>query len=212
MKKILIAVMAVALVAGLTGGAFAYFSDTETATANEFGAGTLDLDWQSGDKGGEFIMQLSSKAPGQSGSASQTIDNAGNMAGEFELSIGAISDNFVGGGTEYEDVTNDLKSSALCTMTMYIDIDQSGTWTTGDHNLIHDGTVVTHTGAQTLDYNTFANYESTAWDGTDIYLMGAGDSDDVIFAWDIDSTETNDIQGDGVSFTVTMTLEQAEAD
>jgi len=43
-KKILISVMTVAVVAGLIGaGAFAYFNDTETSTGNTFSAGTIDI-------------------------------------------------------------------------------------------------------------------------------------------------------------------------
>jgi len=43
MKKILFALMACLLCLGLVGGAFAYFSDTETSYGNTFTAGTLDL-------------------------------------------------------------------------------------------------------------------------------------------------------------------------
>jgi len=43
-KKILISLMTLVVVAGMIGGgAFAYFSDTETSTGNTFTAGTLDL-------------------------------------------------------------------------------------------------------------------------------------------------------------------------
>jgi predicted ribosomally synthesized peptide with SipW-like signal peptide len=44
MKKILITLMALALCIGLVGGAFAYFTDTETSSTNSFTAGTLTLD------------------------------------------------------------------------------------------------------------------------------------------------------------------------
>jgi spore coat-associated protein N len=43
MKKILFIVMACVLALGLMGGAFAYFSDTESSTGNTFTAGTIDL-------------------------------------------------------------------------------------------------------------------------------------------------------------------------
>jgi predicted ribosomally synthesized peptide with SipW-like signal peptide len=43
MKKLLFVLMACVLSLGLIGGAFAYFSDTETSTANSFTAGTLTL-------------------------------------------------------------------------------------------------------------------------------------------------------------------------
>ena len=45
MKKILFSLMTMVLVIGLVGGgAFAYFSDTETSTNNNYTAGTLDLE------------------------------------------------------------------------------------------------------------------------------------------------------------------------
>lgn len=43
MKKILFALMAVALCLGLMGGAFAYFTDVEKATDNTMSAGTLNI-------------------------------------------------------------------------------------------------------------------------------------------------------------------------
>jgi predicted ribosomally synthesized peptide with SipW-like signal peptide len=42
-KKILFTLIAIVLSLGLIGGAFAYFSDTETSEDNTFTAGTLDL-------------------------------------------------------------------------------------------------------------------------------------------------------------------------
>ncbi len=44
MKKILLSLMTLVVVAGMIGGgAFAYFSDTETSTGNTFSAGTIDI-------------------------------------------------------------------------------------------------------------------------------------------------------------------------
>jgi predicted ribosomally synthesized peptide with SipW-like signal peptide len=42
-KRFLIGSLAIVLVLGMTGGAFAFFSDTETSSGNTFTAGTLDL-------------------------------------------------------------------------------------------------------------------------------------------------------------------------
>jgi len=43
MKKLLFAVIACVLCAGMIGGAFAYFTDVETSTDNNFTAGTLNI-------------------------------------------------------------------------------------------------------------------------------------------------------------------------
>ena len=51
MRKFLILALAVILALGMMGGAFAYFTDTETSSGNTFTAGTLDL--QIKDNGSE---------------------------------------------------------------------------------------------------------------------------------------------------------------
>jgi predicted ribosomally synthesized peptide with SipW-like signal peptide len=48
-RKFIIALLATALALGIMGGAFAYFSDTETSTDNTFTAGTLDLQVKDND-------------------------------------------------------------------------------------------------------------------------------------------------------------------
>jgi len=63
-KKILISVMTVAVVAGLIGGgAFAYFNDTETSTGNTFSAGTLDLKVNGGDDPLLVLVELKDMKP-----------------------------------------------------------------------------------------------------------------------------------------------------
>jgi len=68
MKKILISLMAIALVIGLVGaGTVAYFSDTETSTGNTFTAGIMNLADPS-----DAVWTLSTAAPGDSTGA-QTL-------------------------------------------------------------------------------------------------------------------------------------------
>jgi predicted ribosomally synthesized peptide with SipW-like signal peptide len=43
LKKLIFAVIACVLCAGMVGGAFAYFTDVETSAGNEMGAGTLNI-------------------------------------------------------------------------------------------------------------------------------------------------------------------------
>lgn len=51
MKKILFSLMAVVLVLGLMGSAFAYFTDVEKSVNNTFTAGTLDMQIQDNNQG-----------------------------------------------------------------------------------------------------------------------------------------------------------------
>ena len=92
MKKILIAVMAIALVAGLTGGAFAYFSDTETSTAEQATAGTVELkvdagEWSSGE------LTLGPMAPGTEETAADfVVLNDGTLLGDLYMKISSVVD------------------------------------------------------------------------------------------------------------------------
>jgi len=75
-KKILFVLMACVLCIGLVGGAFAYFTDTETSSTNSFTAGTLELDG-TGITGASAIT-IDCMAPGDvTGEYVITIKNAG---------------------------------------------------------------------------------------------------------------------------------------
>jgi predicted ribosomally synthesized peptide with SipW-like signal peptide len=77
-KKILVSMMVIGLVAALAGaGLYAYFSDTETSSENEFYAGTLDI---SLTESGEFGIDIGNMAPGDvTGDWVITITNDGSL-------------------------------------------------------------------------------------------------------------------------------------
>jgi predicted ribosomally synthesized peptide with SipW-like signal peptide len=89
MKKILVSLMVIALVAGLVGaGLSAYFSDTETSTGNTFSAGTLDLvlsDNDETDQNGVSATWASPSnwAPGQTVTATLTLKNTGSQGARW---------------------------------------------------------------------------------------------------------------------------------
>ena len=87
MKKILMSLMAIALVVGLVGaGAMAYFSDSETSTGNTFTAGTLNLGLANtaetnptGSVTNTYVTPTN-WAPGQTLAATLYVNNEGNIA------------------------------------------------------------------------------------------------------------------------------------
>ena len=107
MKRLLISLLTILVVAGLVGGgAFAYFSDTETSTTNTFTAGTLDLKVDIDQTGNEnyvddpnvnFSTIVSNAAsnlkPGDSQTFNIGIQNAGSIAGIPTIKlIGIVND------------------------------------------------------------------------------------------------------------------------
>ena len=204
-KKIIgLVIAAVALAGSVGSGTWAYFSDTEQSTDDSLCAGTLDLNID-GDNDASNTFSVTAVAPGDSGNGSNVLANIGSLSGELDVEFSAITN--TGGTTgEYGDSNGDL--GGVAEIAVYLDIDQSGTWTDGDIGLKSDGTTYSHPTA--LDYDTIDNYASESWDA--VGTMAASAADDFVALWQVPTTAGNNIQGDCVSFDVTFTLEQADAD
>jgi len=91
MKKILIISMACVLCLGLIGGAFAYFTDTETSSNNNFTAGTNDLQISNGGGWVDSDIVLASAvnmAPGvEVGPFDIWFKNNGTMDGKVRVTF-----------------------------------------------------------------------------------------------------------------------------
>ena len=206
MKKILGLAVAALLVMGLVGGGtWAYFSDPEASGTNSLTAGTLDLEVEGGSEGTPVIFSVSDLKPGDNSVSLGDLENVGNLPGEFDIAIGALSE-VAGASGEFAGGT-DLGTNL--DVAIYLDIDESGTWTSGDIGLTNaDNTTYNHPTA--LDYQSIGSYASKSWDA--IYTMGASDTDDIAIAYQIGTGVGNSIQGDAAEFTITFTLEQAGND
>jgi len=206
MKKILGLTIAAFLVMALVGGGtWAYFSDPETSTDNSLTAGTLDLNINGGNTA-VTTFSATNVAPGDSGSGSSVLANVGSLSGELDISFSVITNTPGAGGTEYEGGSGELGGEAE--IAVYIDVDQSGDWSSGDIGLKSDSTTYSHPTA--LNYATIDSYGNDSWDAVE--TMAAPASDNFTILWRVPTTAGNDIQGDSVSFDVTFILEQAEAD
>ena len=206
MKRILgLGFLSIMLLATVGGGTWAWFSDTETSANNSLTAGTLDLNI---DGGNIAVTTFTSNntAPGDSGSGTNELENIGSLDGELDVYVGYINTASGSGGTEFEDGVSNLKGVAE--MALYIDVDQSGTWSSGDIGLKYDGTTYSHPTA--LDYATIVSYEQVTWDAVETLATSA--ADDFTILWQIPTSAGNEIQGDSLNFDVTFTLEQAGAD
>lgn len=208
MKKILGLTIAALLVIGLVGGVtWAYFSDSEQSTNNSLTAGTLDLTVDGVDTAVTTFSE-SNKAPGDSGSGSTTLANAGSLAGELDIAFSAITNTPGAGGGQYEGGSGELGANAE--IAVYIDVDQSNDFSDGDIGL--DAVVdTTYLFAAGLQWNTIDSYGSITWDAVET-MAASPTADNFRIEWRIPTGAVNDIQGDSVSFDVTFTLEQAAVD
>ena len=109
MKKILISLMAIALVVGLVGaGTIAYFSDTESSTGNTFTAGTLVLSVTGSETGSAGWVSPTNWAPGETEDGNVILANAGTIQAPMRLQIDSIT---VTPGTT--DIAPDVIISAM---------------------------------------------------------------------------------------------------
>jgi spore coat-associated protein N len=84
MKKILVSLMVIALVAGLIGaGISAYFSDEESSTGNTFTAGTLNIELGSGSWSGGFSYD--NMCPGETVTFTIEVTSVGSLPLDYTV-------------------------------------------------------------------------------------------------------------------------------
>ncbi|MBI4188750.1 MAG: hypothetical protein HY529_06055 [Chloroflexi bacterium] len=206
MKKILGLTVAALLTMSLVGGGtWAYFSDTESSSNNILAAGTLDLNLNGGNSA-VTTFSASAVAPSSSGNGNVTLKNVGSLNGELDIVFSTINNTPGAGGGEYEGGSGELGASAQ--IAVYIDVDESGAWSSGDIGLKSDNT--TYAYPTTLNYAAINSYGSRTWDAVETMVASAQDKLAVL--WQVPTSAGNDIQGDSVSFDITFRIEQAAAD
>ena len=190
MKKILISLMAIALVIGLVGaGTMAYFNDTETSSGNTFTAGTLNLNVGGENPNISPDFTLGPLAPGDSGTITYTLNNVGSIDGYLDLQgIGVVDTE----GTNPESETGDIAEPGELSDNIYVTVTL--------------GTSELYTGLLSgiaSDYD--ANVALAASGTTTLTIAWVVDKDNVS---PLGEDVGNDIQGDVA--TVGMTFELAQ--
>jgi spore coat-associated protein N len=210
MKKLLFVAMACVLAIGLVGGAFAYFSDTETSTGNTFTAGSMDIscviggtgsgaDVHENADGSNDYVTFSNLKPGDSGSIIWTVTNTGSLPGYIMIHRTLSADND-GIDTEPELVEEpgangvltdgELDENMVLTSSCKID----GVSTFGAD---------TYTGMMSLE----GTYGPHQFDHLP-KLLNPGSVLQVVYAWSIPTTATNNIQGDTFTLNFVFDLDQ----
>jgi len=199
MRKILIALLGVLLVAALAGaGTFAYFSDTETSTGNTFTAGTLDLKVDDKDHPNVFAVNIEPMKPGDTDGNTWNVTNSGSIPGDLKLTVSSITD-AENSNPESETNTEDPGDlSGALMVILYVDADNSNSFTTGDTELYGNGS-----GGKALLSGMPGNY-----DPGDPGTKG-GNPVRIRLDWELPASTGNEVQGDKASFNIEFRLNQA---
>ncbi len=231
MKKLIGLGVAVAVIIALvTTGTLAKFSDTETAEDNEFTAGTLDLQVGAHDPCQESfdIGGTPGLSPGDSGNAGTWLTtNIGSIAGDLTITIGTIenyeNDAKTAGCTDPEDDAGDTTCTAantqgelggLVEVAFWMDVDKSDAWSSGDYYLKSDQTKVLWSSGTTLPpaaaYDILDDYDSDSWADVQTSIAGGADVGKfrIEYDWPADGSSDNKAQTDYCVFDITFDLEQ----
>ena len=194
MKKILISLMAIALVIGLVGaGTMAYFNDTETSEDNTFAAGTLDIGLS------PTTIDWTNKKPGDTGTNTQTITNNGTLpVSDITATTSVTESDGAGDGVMLDDYI--VMNTATLTIAGGSPINLLALMTDTNPGGIGG------TGAIELDeflaqFDTVFNSQTVALDLTETAVLN--------LAWTfVDSGDQNDAQGDSVVVDITFVAAQ----
>jgi predicted ribosomally synthesized peptide with SipW-like signal peptide len=220
MKKIVgLSLTALLIVAAVGSATWAYFNDTEVSQNNIITAGTLDLQVGTSDPCLESI-NIGSLQPGDSGNAADwTIANRGNTSGTLKVAVSAVVD-YENTRTEPEEAAGDTTGgstegelSSFVKIALWLDINRSGVWDSGDKYLRSNGTVVDWASGSTPPaeaYDYIINYAGLEWDAADGVpaITGSGSLDFMVeYNFPSDAND-NRAQSDSGVFDLTITLEQ----
>jgi spore coat-associated protein N len=198
MKKILIISMACVLCLGLIGGAFAYFTDTETSTGNSFTAGYMDLQINGLDTP-PTIITLSDMAPGHETSLyTITFNNNGNLPGTISYNV-AITGEPTEPDTLRPDTHGVNVSADAFASEVYVTY---LVWGTDDILAYVKSYADTNTDGN-LSLKELAAY---GWFTDTTETLAVGHSKTVGYKFTLNSLVTDEYQGDGVVMSVTGKL------
>ncbi|MFA5309363.1 MAG: TasA family protein [Dehalococcoidales bacterium] len=196
MKKILIIAMACVLTVGLIGGAFAYFTDTETASSNTFTAGYMNLGINDANNP-SGIITLTNMAPGHSyGDYVINFKNFGSLDGKLSYVV-----NIVGEPAEPNTLAPDNTGTNVDAATFATQVFITKLLWNGDNILPDMGTIAGSDGK--LSLYELANAGSLT-DPSE--TLNVGETDTVTYEFTLNPDASDEYQGDGVIMSIVATL------
>jgi len=190
MKRILGLTIAFMLLIGMAGiGTWAYFTDTETSTGNQFAAGTLDLKTDDVDGVSQTLFAVSMQPGDTVGSENITLKNTGSIAGVIlDLVFSYVESDSSPNPVDMS--ANDTAAMIEVTTLKYNEEDLRGG--------ISDSNSNTYT-----DIEDLKNADLSGQDGID-----ASATKNFEIAVKLRDGTGTDYQADGINVTITFTLNQ----
>lgn len=178
--------------AGAGAGSAALFSDTETSGPNGFTAGTLNLTLDGQDTTVQFLSQTGI-APGDSGTATMTVANAGSVTGYVDVEVASVTNAENGCAGNENSADNSCGDPGQGLGELQDSLETEAYFQNGP----------------TLWGPTTVAAEPNAGDVYDVdYTLSGGASDQFVLDWSLPAGTGNEAQTDSVSIQVTFRLDQ----
>lgn len=162
MRKLFLSLAVIGITSAIAIGATsAYFSDTETSSANTFTAGTLDLKLNGGDQ--DVSVAYGGMNPYHSQpNFGYMLKNAGTITGKLTIDNITVTD-LENGRLEPEIAAGDTTDSvgelsSQLNIRIWVDTDKNG-WITGSEHTVYNGPMSNLPATLDLGTNVSANQE-----------------------------------------------------
>ena len=190
MKRILGLTIAFILLIGMAGiGTWAYFSDVETLTGNQFTAGTLDLKTDDVDGVSQTLFAVSMQPGDTVGSEDITLKNTGSIAGvTLDLTF-----SYVESDSSPNPVDMSVDDTAAMIEVTVLNYDSNDLLSS-----VSDNNSNTY-----KDIEDLKNADLSSQNGID-----ASASKEFAIAIKLRDSTNGDFQADGINVTITFTLNQ----
>lgn len=199
----------ITVVAAVAGATYAFFSDSGTSSGNVFTSGTLELKLSDGNEADQDNVTATwgdtTLNPGDTGSGTLAITNAGSIAGFIDISGVTIANTENGCNASESSVDSscgtpgagDGELGANLLIHAFWDIDGDGVYESGDGDTSIYGTDT-----------VFATLDGFGAASVDDEALGAGATKRISINWALPGATGNIVQSDSASLTVPVSLEQ----
>ncbi|WP_247008310.1 TasA family protein [Halorientalis litorea] len=178
--------------AGVGAGTAALYSDTETSASNGLSAGTLNLTLDGQDTTVQFLSETGI-APGDSGTATMTVANAGSVTGYVDVEVASVTNAENGCAGNENSVDNSCGDPGQGLGELQDNLETEAYFQNGP----------------TLWGPTTVAAEPNAGDVYDVdYALSGGASDQFVLDWSLPAGTGNEAQTDSVSIQLTFRLDQ----
>ena len=207
-KKLAAVVVLIALAIAVlgSGALYAYFYTTQTATGNQFTAGTIKLSINNGSTAQILANNIVPSSTIYTPAAGWPIIASGSIGGNLNISTGAVTNKPTG---------TDMGASLI--LALWVDADNNGVWSNGDYYLASNGNTWAYNasnsaamigGVPQAAYSTLDSYTNVTWPNVKTNIAPGSNAGTFRAVYNLPYNAPNNLQGASGTFNIMFSLQQ----